>query len=232
MPRTKPADERRADLLAAGAEMFMAKGVAATTLDDITRRAGVSKGLFYQYFPSKEGLVFALQEKYAIEFAAHVTAAAAERPDWPGKLDAAVLVCFEHFRVEEGLQDVLFAHLPGESAQLREGAGVVDPGHHAAHHRLVEAIAALLAAGVAAGAYRVDDVEATAVLFFTAMHAFDKAFRHDYELTDDRLLQATQRLVRGAAGLTEAFSPAVGTGAVGTGPAARADPPVTTTSLG
>jgi hypothetical protein len=46
MTRTKPAEQRRADLLAAGEELFLAKGVAATSLDDITSRAGVSKGLF------------------------------------------------------------------------------------------------------------------------------------------------------------------------------------------
>ncbi|MCM3924983.1 TetR/AcrR family transcriptional regulator [Frankia sp. AiPs1] len=201
MPRTKPADERRADLLAAGADLFVAKGVAATTLDDITRRAGVSKGLFYQYFPSKDGLVFALQEKFAVEFAAHVTTAAAARSDWPGKLDAAVLACFEHFRAEEGLHDVLFQHLPAALADPREGPAAQELGHRAAHHRLVEAIAALLTAGVAAGAYHVEDVEATAVLFFTAMHAFDRAFRHDYRLSDDRLVRATQRLVHGAVGL-------------------------------
>ena len=46
MARTKPAEQRRADLLAAGRELFLAKGVAATSLDEITSRAGVSKGLF------------------------------------------------------------------------------------------------------------------------------------------------------------------------------------------
>ena len=43
MTRTKPAEQRRAELLAAGRTLFLAKGIAATSLDDITRRAGVSK---------------------------------------------------------------------------------------------------------------------------------------------------------------------------------------------
>ena len=70
MTRTKPAEQRRADLLAAGRTLFLAKGIAATSLDDITRQAGVSKGLFYLYFASKEDLVLALQEQFSGEVAA------------------------------------------------------------------------------------------------------------------------------------------------------------------
>ncbi|SNQ50382.1 Transcriptional regulator [Frankia canadensis] len=209
MSRVRSAVERRAQLMDAGAELFTTKGLAATTLDDITRRAGVSKGLFYQYFSSKEALVFALQEKFATAFATDVSAAAAERPDWPGKLDAVVLACYERFTAQEDLHDVLFRHLPGDTVGPRAAGESADlevtgpAGHQAAHRHLVRAIGELLDAGIAAGAYRVADVEATALLFFTAMHAFDRAFRHDYGLTDDRLIQATQRLVRGAAGIPE-----------------------------
>ena len=83
MTRTKPAEQRRAELLAAGRALFRAKGIAATSLEDITQRAGVSKGLFYLYFPSKEDLVLALQEQFSHEVAARMRAAA----DVPGGLD-------------------------------------------------------------------------------------------------------------------------------------------------
>jgi len=74
--RTKPAQQRRADLLAAGQALFLAKGIAATSLDDITQRAGVSKGLFYLYFQAKEDLVLALQEQFSHQVAARMRAAA------------------------------------------------------------------------------------------------------------------------------------------------------------
>ena len=67
MARTKPAEQRRADLLEAGRELFLAKGVAATSLDDVTSRAGVSKGLFYLYFRSKDDLLTALQDQFSAE---------------------------------------------------------------------------------------------------------------------------------------------------------------------
>ena len=58
MARTKPAEQRRADLLAAAQNLFVTKGLGATTLEDITSGAGVSQGLFYHYFRSKEDIVW------------------------------------------------------------------------------------------------------------------------------------------------------------------------------
>jgi AcrR family transcriptional regulator len=49
-------DARPAELLAAALELFVERGYAATRLDDVAKRAGVSKGTVYLYFPSKEEL--------------------------------------------------------------------------------------------------------------------------------------------------------------------------------
>ena len=115
MTRTKPAEQRRADLLAAGRTLFLAKGIAATSLDDITRRAGVSKGLFYLYFASKEDLVLALQEQFSGEVAARMAAAAtalakAGQADWAARLDACVTAGFGCYRELHDLHEVLFHH--------------------------------------------------------------------------------------------------------------------------
>jgi len=58
---TKPRWERRKDarpqeLLAAAIELFVEHGFAATRLEDVARRAGVSKGTLYLYFENKEEL--------------------------------------------------------------------------------------------------------------------------------------------------------------------------------
>lgn len=58
---TKPRWERRKDarpqeLLAAALDLFVDKGYAATRLDDVAARAGVSKGTLYLYFTNKEEL--------------------------------------------------------------------------------------------------------------------------------------------------------------------------------
>lgn len=59
-PRTRRKDARPAELLAAALDCFVEKGFAATRMEDIARRAGVAKGTFYLYFPSKEAVFEAL----------------------------------------------------------------------------------------------------------------------------------------------------------------------------
>lgn len=46
-------DARRQTLIDAARDLFSAKGYHATTVDDITRAAGVAKGTFYLYFSEK-----------------------------------------------------------------------------------------------------------------------------------------------------------------------------------
>ena len=49
-------ESRPAELIAAALELFVEHGFAATRLDEIAARAGVSKGTLYLYFESKEDL--------------------------------------------------------------------------------------------------------------------------------------------------------------------------------
>src|SRR5437016_6311847 len=49
-------DDRPAEILAAALDCFAERGFAATRLDDIARRAGVTRGTLYLYFQSKEDL--------------------------------------------------------------------------------------------------------------------------------------------------------------------------------
>jgi TetR/AcrR family transcriptional repressor of nem operon len=54
----------RARLLAAGLALVHARGFAASGVKDITDAAGVPKGSFYAYFPSKEAFAAAVLEHY------------------------------------------------------------------------------------------------------------------------------------------------------------------------
>ncbi len=190
MTRTKPTEQRRAELLAAGQTLFLARGIAATSLADITQRAGVSKGLFYLYFRSKEDLVLALQEQFSYQVAARMRAAADVQPDWAVKLDACVQASFECHRDLDDLHEVLFHHAP----PARQAAY---PGHAAA----TRVIGDLFAAGTAAGAFDVADPEAAALLCYASMHAFDQGFRGLDGPDDARLIRAARQLFRRAAGL-------------------------------
>jgi TetR/AcrR family transcriptional regulator, transcriptional repressor for nem operon len=190
MARTKPAEQRRADLLAAGRELFLAKGVAATSLEDITSGAGVSKGLFYLYFHSKDDLLLALQDQFSVELADRIRAATETVADWTAKLDVCVKVIFDSYQERHDLHEVLFHH-----------GGHVSASHRPAHALTLNVIGDLLAGGSAAGVFNVEDPEATAVLCWASTHGFDPDFNAAPAPADSRLIRAAQQLFRRAAGI-------------------------------
>jgi TetR/AcrR family transcriptional repressor of nem operon len=63
MPRPPNPDVRRR-LLEAGLDLVHARGFTASGVKDITDAAGVPKGSFYAYFPSKEDFGAAILEHY------------------------------------------------------------------------------------------------------------------------------------------------------------------------
>ncbi|MUL48151.1 TetR family transcriptional regulator [Mycobacterium sp. CBMA293] len=71
MPRPSNPEVRRR-LLAAGLELVHAHGFAASGVKDITDAAGVPKGSFYAYFPSKEAFAAAILEHYWSDIEARI----------------------------------------------------------------------------------------------------------------------------------------------------------------
>lgn len=61
--RQRRKQARPAELTAAALDLFVERGFAATKLDDVAARAGVSKGTLYLYFASKEELFKAVIEQ-------------------------------------------------------------------------------------------------------------------------------------------------------------------------
>ncbi|WP_198174202.1 TetR/AcrR family transcriptional regulator [Mesorhizobium xinjiangense] len=54
------ADNSRMDILGAAARCFMERGYAATSIDDVARSLGATKGRIYHHFPSKADLFAAV----------------------------------------------------------------------------------------------------------------------------------------------------------------------------
>ena len=55
--RSKRAEHKRAQILGAARTLFVASGFAATSMDAVVAKAGVSKQTLYRYFPSKTDLL-------------------------------------------------------------------------------------------------------------------------------------------------------------------------------
>jgi AcrR family transcriptional regulator len=158
-PRTKPAAVRREELLDAAERLFLAHGVAATSVDEIVAAADVAKGTFYLYFPSKEKVLAALADRYARSFRDTLATAMGRRPaeDWRGRLEAWVETAVGDQLDRIALHDVAF-----HEAHIGD--------HYHGDSPVVEQLAELLARGSAADAWSVANPRLTAVMLFHAMH--------------------------------------------------------------
>jgi AcrR family transcriptional regulator len=67
LPRQARARDTVAAILEAAIELFSSQGFADTSTNQVARRAGVSVGSLYQYFPNKDALVVALFERHLQE---------------------------------------------------------------------------------------------------------------------------------------------------------------------
>ncbi|MEY4136370.1 MAG: hypothetical protein RL205_498 [Actinomycetota bacterium] len=80
-PARLPKAERRAQLLEAALEVFSADGYHAAAMDQIAERAGVTKPVLYQHFPSKLDLYLALLDSAIADLLAATNAAIASTSD-------------------------------------------------------------------------------------------------------------------------------------------------------
>ncbi len=59
-------EARPGEIIDAALELFCEKGFAGTRMDDVARRAGVTKGTVYLYFKNKEALFYALVNEMVV----------------------------------------------------------------------------------------------------------------------------------------------------------------------
>ncbi|AXS81163.1 TetR/AcrR family transcriptional regulator [Dechloromonas sp. HYN0024] len=78
IPRKRRKEARPAELLEAALGLFVEKGFAATRLEDVAARAGVSKGTLYLYFDNKDALFKAVIQEGIVPVLAENEALAAK----------------------------------------------------------------------------------------------------------------------------------------------------------
>jgi len=93
MTSQRRGEETRSHILQAAEECFAQYGYDATSVAEICRRAGVTKGGFYHHFPSKQALFLELLERWLAELDIQLAATRAQADTIPeGLLQMAEMV--------------------------------------------------------------------------------------------------------------------------------------------
>ncbi len=152
-------DARPKELSAAAFQLFAEQGFAATRLEDVAARAGVSKGTIYRYFESKEAL-----------FAAVITDAVAPRfaeaeillEAYEGSSEDLLRTFFKIVR--QGLDGPFPAMIKLVISESGNFPQLAQLWADLAVKRVFSLIAQILKRGVERGEFRPIDIEATVPL--------------------------------------------------------------------
>jgi AcrR family transcriptional regulator len=103
-----PRGERRAQLLEAALEVFVAQGYHAAAMDEIADRAGVSKPVLYQHFPGKLELYLALLEQACDKIIEATRQALASTQDNQVRVEATMAAFYDYVANAQGAFRLVF----------------------------------------------------------------------------------------------------------------------------
>lgn len=166
--RTRRKAARPAELLAAATRLFVAKGYAATRVEEVAALANVSKGTLFLYYPSKEALLKAVvRENIAGRFAEWQ----AELESFTGSTADLVRYAFAVWleRIANSEAGGIYKLMTSECCNFPELASfylqeVIYPGQ-ALVRRILER-------GIARGEFRPIDLDAGVHLIMTPMFSY------------------------------------------------------------
>jgi AcrR family transcriptional regulator len=103
--------ETRQKLLAAGRRAFGTIGYAASSMDDFTAEAGLTRGALYHHFGDKQGLLRAVVEEIDAEMSLRLKAIADGAPSrWQGLVDE--WIGYIEMALEPEIQRIMFRDAP------------------------------------------------------------------------------------------------------------------------
>jgi AcrR family transcriptional regulator len=138
MPRHRFVDTR-ARIERAAIQLFVEKGVDATSVRDVARVVDVSEGALYRHFVSKEELVWELFERHYVQFGGRLESLARAETTARGKLAAMIRgFCQAHDEDPLLFRFLLFVQ-HGQLSKLAQGSPTP-----------VDAVHAVIADGIAA----------------------------------------------------------------------------------
>ena len=162
------ARERERELVRVTRALFDEHGMQDAPVEEITRAAGIARGLIYRHFSSKEELFVLTVTDYLAELGAALEAAAAGEPDpvaaLEGLTEAYARYCLRYPAFLDACISLMhrpaseLAEIVSQSVWLRLGQGMA---------RCLEVSAATLRAGAEAGVFSVADPDYTANVLWT-----------------------------------------------------------------
>lgn len=102
-------ERRREELLDAAERAYAERGISRTTVSDVARAAGVTRGLVYHYFPTTQDLLDGVLDRRVAAFAESVRAWDARRT--VGDIEGALHDVIDLFRAQIRSDDPLRADL-------------------------------------------------------------------------------------------------------------------------
>lgn len=167
MTRHLPETERKSQILRAARAVFIEQGYLSARMEDVAKRASLSKGAVYFYFPSKRDLLMAIvQEEHENTYGFLEEAEGDDRPALVKLLDLG-LKYLDYFAglkspprffllmIEQGIRD----------EEIREECVAV-------HQRFVDACTRILAQGMREGVFRECDPVALAMMMKALIDGF------------------------------------------------------------
>jgi AcrR family transcriptional regulator len=142
--RERKKEETKERIFRAAVELFRTKGFEATTVDEITEKADVAKGTFFNYFPRKEAVLGYLAEVRMQRALEEAEAILAEGQPAREKLLALYLDVASGYAEDRELSWFLLM----ESIQRELGPG------DDVHHRWHELAARVIARGQESGEFK------------------------------------------------------------------------------
>jgi AcrR family transcriptional regulator len=155
--RQRRKDARPQELLEAALALFGEKGFAATRIEEVAQRAGVSKGTLYLYYPSKEELLKAVITHYlSSRIADTAQQVDAYRGAMSPLLQDTLVTWWQHMYASPA--SATFKIIISESRNFPEIAEyyvrhVIEPGS--------ALIGSIIRRGIDSGEFRTDDIEST-----------------------------------------------------------------------
>jgi len=157
-------DEKRAAILTGALECFVSRGFQATTIDDIVKHLGISKGALYGYFSSKEDMYIQMANKRMDEMVASFSA---RFKDLPRAVDR-ITYMFSRIKAQPlqelrkwmsfHMEFMLFASRHPELVEL----------HNRYMDKAIALLSKLIQDGQQSGEFREDlDAESAAFLFWS-----------------------------------------------------------------